>query len=114
MVNSKIHIDEEKLNKLIYMCDDLYPNFKIEIKTIEDDFFIIVKNDDFIIEKHWFEFCIVDLPEILSENSNTVYPKEKNEFLVDMMLKKMLNYSTMQKSHPIEFLFDYYNKFVIK
>src|SRR5574343_1250294 len=94
---NRIQMTLDYASMLDEIVSDLFSqfNFKVEIK--DDDCFVVA--GDCTI--HWFEFCVVYITEAISQNFNTVYPKEKHEFIIDMMMKKLLNYSSLEKVHPI-------------
>lgn len=105
MMNS-LELSEGQKNKLLQMCDDLFPEYKhIEFDVADEYLF-----DDSELSIHWFEACIVHLPKRIAESFSTVYPKEKHAFIVDMMMKKMLDYSSADKMHPVDYLFEMYEK----
>jgi hypothetical protein len=92
---------------LISMCADLFPNKTFEICEVEDALFLTI---DKSVRIHWLEFCMFHLSRAIAENYNTVYPDEKQAFIIDLMMKKMLNFSKLDKVHPIDFLFEVYQK----
>lgn len=103
---NKLNLSDERINKLLHMCNDLFPQYKnIQFDIVDEYLF-----DDSGLSIHWFEACVIYLPKKISEGFNTVYFKEKHAFIVDMMMKKMLDYSNAEKVHPVDYLFEMYEK----
>jgi hypothetical protein len=103
---NKLELSKEQGNKLLQMCNDLFPKYKhIEFDIADECLF-----DDSGLSIHWFEACVVHLPKKIAEGFNTVYPKEKHAFIIDMMMKKMLDYSNFKKVHPVDYLYEMYEK----
>lgn len=106
MKMSELQLSDEQINKLLQMCNDLFLQYKsIELDISDGHLF-----DDSELSIHWFEACVMHLPEKIAEGFNTVYPKEKHAFIVDMMMKKMLGYSNLEKVHPVDYLYEMYEK----
>lgn len=103
---NNLGLSEEQEDKLLQMCDDLFPQYKNINLDISDGYLF----DNLDLSIHWFEVCVMHLPKKIAENFNTVYPKEKHAFIVDMMMKKMLDYSNLEKVHPVDYLFEMYEK----
>ena len=104
-MNNLILSDEQK-DKLLQMCNDLFPQYKCIEFDITGEYLF----DGSELSIHWFEACVMHLPEKIAEGFNTVYPKEKHAFIVDMMMKKMLGYSNLEKVHPVDYLYEMYEK----
>jgi hypothetical protein len=103
-----LDINNEQIEKLLIMCNDLFTDCD-DTSISEDNLFVCFKKEDVMEKHHWFELCIMELPEKLAECSNTVYPKDKQYFIVDMMMKRMLNFSNLVNIHPIDYLYMTYD-----
>ena len=103
-------VDNIQEKKILEMCDDLFFEFSINKEIINENLFFIFEKNNSKTFIHWFELCITHLPQKIANNFNTVYPKEKHAFIIDLMMKKMLNFSNLEKVHPIDFLFEMYKK----
>ncbi len=104
---NNLSLNNEQKDKLLQMCNDLFPEYEhFEFDVADGHLFI----DGSELSIHWFEACVMHLPERIAENFNTVYPKEKHAFIVDMMMKKMLSYSPIDKIHPVDYLYEMYEK----
>lgn len=108
MKMESLQLSKEQKEKLLLMFDDLFPIYE-DIFVDKDDFLCF---GDFRI--HWFEFCVVHLPLRLSENFNTIDPQEKHRFLIDMMMKRLLKLSSIYENslinHPVDYLYEQYEK----
>lgn len=107
MIFSSLQISNNQKELMINMSLDLFPGKVFEANETEGNLFITI---DKVIKIHWFEFCVFYLSKSIAENFNTVYPDEKQAFIIDLMMKKMLNFSKLDKVHPIDFLFEVYQK----
>lgn len=105
-----IDLSVEQGKNLLQMCDDLFPEYESIIFDSHLHTLTFLKNTGEYVKIHWFELCVVYLSERISESLNTVYPKEKYGFIIDLMMKKMLNFSVMEKKHPVDFLYEMYQK----
>lgn len=102
-----LQISNNQKELIINICLDLFPGKVFEVNEIEGNLFLIIDKN---VKINWFEFCVFYLSRAIAENFNTVYPDEKQAFIIDLMMKKMLNFSKIEKLHPIDFLFEVYEK----
>jgi hypothetical protein len=106
---NKINLTDEQKNKLLQMCNDLFPEYDIaEYFDNTECCFFLKDGDETCI--HWFELCVIEIPERIAEGLNTVYPKDNHAFIIDMLMKKMLNFSALKKEHPVDYLYKMYEK----
>ena len=105
-----ICLTSEQRIKLLQMCNDLFTDYENVVFDSNLDFLIFYKNTEETITIHWFELCVIELSERISESLNTVYPKEKQALIIDLMMKKLLNFSVMEKKHPVDYLYEMYEK----
>ena len=106
---SRIELSEEQKVKLEKMCFDLIVEHDRPIQ-LEDGLMLFVNETGAEFKIHWFELCVVELPKRIAESYNTAYPKDKHAFIVDMMIKKILDFSYLIKVHPVDYLFEIYEK----
>jgi hypothetical protein len=110
----KLELSKEQINKLLQMCDDLFHEYEKVI--IPNDYVVFLDKDSVIKDSsyHWFELCVMQLPKRIAENTNTVDTEERHRFIVDMMVKRMLElyptYKDHPLKHPVDYLFEMYQK----
>jgi len=120
---NSLNLSKEQEDKLLQMCNDLFPEFEeVIFDSIIDLNESIIHTGNLCFIKllkesprgnvviNWFEVCVIHLSQKIAESYNTVYPKEKHAFIVDMMMKRMLDYSSLDKIHPVDYLFEMYQK----
>lgn len=109
---NKISLTKVQEEKILEMCNDLFPDCKrVEISDMHmDNILFFFRNNGRTLHIHWFELCVMELPKRIAEASNTVYPKDKHAFIIDMMMKKMLDFSPLEKEHPVDYLYKMYQK----
>lgn len=114
----KFSLNDVQKVKLIEMCNDLFSEYnKVSYGCFLNKNEDFVEDDDLFFERKesnvsipWFEICVVELPKRIAESINTVYPKEKQAFMIDMMMKKMLDFSVVENQHPVDYLYEMYQK----
>lgn len=82
---SPLRISNNQKELMINMCLDLFPGKFFEANEIEGNLFLTI---DKTVKINWVEFCIFHLSRAIAENYNTVYPDEKQAFIIDLMMKK--------------------------
>jgi hypothetical protein len=104
---NKTPLTQIHLERLSQMCDDLFPEY--DFMEFQEEFCVFFNNNG-IDKMHWFELCVIELPQRIAESLNTVYPRERQAQIVDLMMKKMLNFSSIDKKHPVDYLYEMYEK----
>ncbi len=105
---NKLGLSSKHKKMLLEISNDLFTEFKkVEIDEFHGNYFLLFDDK---VKLHWFEVCIMEIPERIAKTLNSVYPKERHSFIVDMMIKKMLKFSNLEKKHPVDFLYDIYKK----
>jgi hypothetical protein len=105
-----LDLTEEQKSKLVEMSKDLFPEYDTIVMFNDDNKMLFLKGSQANSPISWFELCIIHLPKRIAENFNTVYPKEKHALIIDLMMKKMLDYSSVDKTHPVDYLYEMYQK----
>jgi len=107
----RLALSKDQREKLLKMCYDLFPEYEAELIHIDlSDEFCSFLNISQTTKIHWFELCVLHLPERIADSFDTVYPKEKHALIIDMMMKKALNFSCAEKKHPVDYLYEMYEK----
>jgi len=108
----KFELNSNQVELLLEMCTDLFTEAnKIDIQPTDLGYFVSFDN---INKIHWFELCVTELPRRIAENSNVIDVNEKHKFIIDLMMKRMLELAPIYKNnpfnHPVDFLFSLYQK----
>lgn len=102
----KIVLTKTHKEMLETMVEDLFPECEFLLETCESNTYVNINGEQI----HWFEFCLINLSKKIADSYDTVYPKEKHAFIVDLLIKKLFDFSYVKKSHPVEYLYDAYKK----
>lgn len=106
---NKLALTEEQRDRLLQMCNDLFPEYDV-VEYYDNTERCHFLKEETETDIHWLELCILEISKRISGGFDTVYPKEKYAFIIDMMMKKMLDFSYVKKEHPIDYLYNLYQQ----
>lgn len=111
----KIDLTEDQIQKLLDMCQDLFPEYnevKLDVYLKLDVVFSDSGSDVFYI--NWFELCMLHLPKKIADNFETVDTTDKHRQIFDILSKRVSGiypfYNNDDLNHPVDYLYSVYKK----
>jgi len=102
-----LSITEKQWNNLLEMSAKLFPEYKIIEKAYTlwfSDYYLMFDKCTLTECVHWFEFCMINLPERMFGN-----PKNNFQGLLGREYWSEKVALSFSKMHPIDWLYEQYN-----
>lgn len=124
-----ISINEIQIEKLIEMCESLFPQFKYNFYNDEDEeggeifgnFLEIQVSENKNTQIHWYEFCMTELAEKIFNPDPTQIQRNIKEKMCDFFWSQniwwsekfrndKLEFNDTWANHPVDYLFKEFKK----